>query len=891
MRTKISSAGCRILSFHFTAQPIRATLSSAARTLRSLLNRELRALVLALLLGVTATAQAQTASNRFIPTFLVYYGGGAQLVASDAAKLAKFDLIDIDRFRYNQIGSNTWAAIKALNPNTRIYLYEMGPEAPSHLDSTLPLYLNGLGRYNVSRGHPMGSLNGNHPGLFQRDAAGNRIYSVGFSNPGAGQYWYLMDFGSSAYQSYWVSAVKADIVDQPWVADGVFVDNCLSSAAAGGYSAASAWYASNASWSAAMNSFVTAISAGMHGHGQKLWCNKGDTRFADGVAAWLALDASATPPDVLLEEGAFAVEWGADTQFFPEAEWKRQVDIMAQMKNSKVALMSHTKLMEGQTGTDNWGKPVTFWQTLWYSMGSFLLGKNDAPGNSYFMFNGGSGYNRIWWFDEYDRIDLGKALAPYSVKSVGGVNIYSREFEKGFVFVNPTANNVSSIALAQPLRQITHGNLLTAFDTIPAISSFGLNGHTAAVFLKTTVDSGSDTIAPSVPTGLSATPVSSTQIDLKWNASTDNVAVAGYVVYLDNVSLGTTTTTSFRHSGLTPGASYNYRVSAYDAVPNHSAWTAAVSATTTSADTQAPSVPSGFAATAISSTAIELKWTASTDNVGVSEYYVYVNDTALTTTTGTSFVHTGLVAGTTYNYRVSAYDAVPNHSAWTAPLSVTTVTPDTQAPTAPTGLTATAVSATQIDLKWNASSDNVGVTGYYVYLNDIPLTTTTGTSFQHTGLVAGTAYNYRVSAYDAVPNHSAWTAPVSAMPFASLAITSFQSSGNNRNVYYSLGYSGTPVRIQVFLDTDKTAGTGYPVGGIGANYLVEIAGGYGNLYAYSGSGGSWSWRLVKAVAYTNANGVANIAVARKDLGSPAVIDVIGAIADGTTILYTTKYTH
>ena len=113
---------------------------------------------------------------------------------------------------------------------------------------------------------------------------------------------------------------------------------------------------------------------------------------------------------------------------------------------------------------------------------------------------------------------------------------------------------------------------------------------------------------------------------------------------------------------------------------------------------------------------------------------------------------------------MSAFDAVPNHSAWTAtPVSVKAqAAADTTAPSVPAGLTGTAVSATQINLTWSASTDNVGVKGYYVYLNDVALTTTTGTSFQHTGLVAGTTYNYRVSAFDAVPNHSAWTAtPVS----------------------------------------------------------------------------------------------------------------------------------
>src|SRR6185295_14420914 len=219
-----------------------------------------------------AAGAVQAQSTKFIPTFLVYYGGGPTLGTADAAKLAKYDLIDIDRFRYNSIGSNTWAAIKAVNPNSQIYLYEMGPETQNYMDTSQPLYINGLARYNVSRGHPMGSLNGNQPALFQKDASGNRIYNSVYSNPGANQYWHLMDFGSSSYQFYWATAVKADIIDQPWVADGIFVDNCVTNAAAGGYNATSAWYPTDAAWSTAMNSFITAITMSLHGYGQKIWC-------------------------------------------------------------------------------------------------------------------------------------------------------------------------------------------------------------------------------------------------------------------------------------------------------------------------------------------------------------------------------------------------------------------------------------------------------------------------------------------------------------------------------------------------------------------------------------------------------------------------------------------
>src|SRR5258708_9764503 len=173
----------------------------------------------ALPLQVAATA---TGSARFIPTFALYFGGAPTLIAADAPLLAKFDLFCADRFRYYEMSPNAWAAIKAINPNVQIYLYEMGSEAPSFLDGAAQVYLNGLGRYNVSRGHPMGSLNGGPPEFFLLDSRGHRIYNVPYSNPAANQYWHLMDFGAPAYQSYWLTAAWGPIVVQPRGAGGVF---------------------------------------------------------------------------------------------------------------------------------------------------------------------------------------------------------------------------------------------------------------------------------------------------------------------------------------------------------------------------------------------------------------------------------------------------------------------------------------------------------------------------------------------------------------------------------------------------------------------------------------------------------------------------------------------
>jgi hypothetical protein len=497
----------------------------------------LRIAALALfLLGSVLPLQALGAakgSTKFIPTFLVYLGGGPAFSLAnggDAARLAKFDLLEINPWRYDETYPNLWSAIKAVNPNMQIYLYKMGPHAYNFHDCTDPKHLGDIARYAISCGHSMGSLDGDHPELFLTDSAGNRLYSTFLSDPAANQYLYLMDFGAAAYQSYWLEAVKADIVNQPWAADGVFADECiaLEHPDLGTYSSTPAQpnpgvvpakYPTNKTWPGAMNSFASAITAGLHANTlkpQKLWCNRGDTRLQEGSAAWIALDGGPNPPDAVMEEGAFAVMWGAPASavhFVSEVEWKYQVDTLGRMWNSEVAVASHTKLAEppqgsDNCGTDNWGKPVCYWQTLWYSLGSFLISKNNVLGNSYFMFNGGdSSYNKIIWYDEYDKIDLGKALGGYVWETTmpNGVKIYSKEFEKGYVYVNPigcpapeTWCEAASVFLPQPSRQLTHDNLNSPPDSLPVVNAITLNSHNAAILLKTTPTTRFDQTDPSV---------------------------------------------------------------------------------------------------------------------------------------------------------------------------------------------------------------------------------------------------------------------------------------------------------------------------------------------------------------------------------------------------------
>ncbi|MEZ4829304.1 MAG: M4 family metallopeptidase [Bacteroidia bacterium] len=185
--------------------------------------------------------------------------------------------------------------------------------------------------------------------------------------------------------------------------------------------------------------------------------------------------------------------------------------------------------------------------------------------------------------------------------------------------------------------------------------------------------SGGDTQAPSAPTSLVASGTTQTSTTLSWNAATDNVAVTGYNVYVNGSNIGSVTGTSANITGLTASTTYSMYVTAFDAASNESSPSNTVNVTTQSAaDTQAPSNPSGLAASNTTQTSTDLSWNASTDNVGVDHYNVYVGGVLNGTSATTSYTVSGLTAATAYSIYVTASDAAGNESGASNTVNVTT---------------------------------------------------------------------------------------------------------------------------------------------------------------------------------------------------------------------------
>ncbi|MET9514409.1 glycoside hydrolase family 6 protein [Streptomyces sp. NPDC002994] len=157
---------------------------------------------------------------------------------------------------------------------------------------------------------------------------------------------------------------------------------------------------------------------------------------------------------------------------------------------------------------------------------------------------------------------------------------------------------------------------------------------------------------------------------------------------------------------------------------------------------------------------------------------------------------------------------------------------DTQAPTAPTALSSTAKTANSVSLAWNASTDNVGVTGYDVYRGTVKANTTpvAGTSFTDTGLSPSTAYNYTVRARDAAGNVSAASAVLSVTTGAGGG--GGDPSGALKVRYKNNDASATDNSIRPGLQVVNTGSAALDLSKVSARYYFTRDGGSSSVSAF-----------------------------------------------------------
>jgi fibronectin type 3 domain-containing protein len=314
---------------------------------------------------------------------------------------------------------------------------------------------------------------------------------------------------------------------------------------------------------------------------------------------------------------------------------------------------------------------------------------------------------------------------------------------------------------------------------------------------------------------------------------------------------------------------------------------------------------------------VSLSWGAATDNTGVVKYDVYRSTTQgftpsasnrIAQPTGLIYTDTGLTAGTTYYYRVTAEDAATNVGPATNEANATP-TADTTPPTAPGSLTATG-GAGKVTLSWNASTDAGGIARYNVHrgttsgftpttANRIAQPTTT--SYVDNGLSAGTYY-YKVTADDNAGNTSAPSneanATVGAAPPAGLVAAYGMDAGSGTTLVDQSGNGNNGTISNATWSASGKFGSALSFNGTNASVTIPDS---NSLDATTGltiegwvkptTSGGGAFRTM-AVKETSGNLVYGLYV-NSDSNRPQSQVTVGApkLLDGTSAVPTGSWTH
>ena len=294
-----------------------------------------------------------------------------------------------------------------------------------------------------------------------------------------------------------------------------------------------------------------------------------------------------------------------------------------------------------------------------YNRASNTNAEDYFDGNVWQLVDGTKSLNFNTEYDEYTFSEVKNSLFRryYSnyITTVFDKNtrIFELEMKASLSFLlNYKINDTLIIKGEQFLINNIRTNLTTGITKLELILKF---------FIEGIVDLTGDPIT--TPTGLSLLQATNSSLTVNWNANPSGEIAKGYKIYVDSVLEATLLRqTSYTIQNLTSNTSYDVQISAYDAQENESALSSALSLSTLSSDTQAPTSPTNLVASNISAFGADLSWTASTDNIGVTAYDVYVDGSVSQTVTSNSAILLGLTANTVYEVNVKAKDGSGNES-------------------------------------------------------------------------------------------------------------------------------------------------------------------------------------------------------------------------------------
>ncbi|MFC3801883.1 fibronectin type III domain-containing protein [Cohnella sp. GCM10012308] len=323
---------------------------------------------------------------------------------------------------------------------------------------------------------------------------------------------------------------------------------------------------------------------------------------------------------------------------------------------------------------------------------------------------------------------------------------------KGYLIYSGSSN-------VDPIKQVDHPLTTAVITGLAAnqiynfrVAAIDTDGNISSV--SNEVKGSTDMTPPSVPSGLTVTNRSSTGFTVSWQASTDNLGVAGYQVsILDTITQTTTTkevvTPSIQVSNLEANKMYRVSVKAYDGSNNVSNASPFVNAST---DITAPIMTGTMQTTARTSTSVTVTWPAATDNIGVEAYQILKGNVLVATLNAnqSSYMFSGLPSNDGFIVTIQAVDAAGNIAS--NPLTLRTGT-DLTPPSAPTSLVVISRSATSVKLGWSPSTDNVGISEYHIFNNGLYVVTVPSANafykeYTLTGLSENTIFNFTVKGMD-----------------------------------------------------------------------------------------------------------------------------------------------
>lgn len=409
-----------------------------------------------------------------------------------------------------------------------------------------------------------------------------------------------------------------------------------------------------------------------------------------------------------------------------------------------------------------------------------------------------------------------------------------------------------------------------------------------------------------IPMATTASNITSTGFTANWNSVTGatgyqlDISTDNFATFLTGYNSKVETGTSQIVTGLTAGASYQYRVRA-TSTSGTSTNSNVISVTTPSSIT----APVATAATSVTSTGFTANWSSVT---GATSYQLDVSTDNFTTfltgynskvVTGTSQILTGLTAGTSYQYRVRATSS----SGTSANSNVISVTTQSSI-TAPVASAASGITNTGFTANWNSVSTATGyqldisTDNFATFLTGYNSKVETGTSQIVTGLPAGISYQYRVRATSTSGTSTnsnvisvTTISPVQA-PFA-LAATGVLSTGFTAN--WSNVTSATSYQLDISIDDFVTFIAGYNSKSVSGTSQIVTGLTLGATYKYrvravGVSGSSINSNVITVITPTKSNQIITFnPIPHVTIGDSPIV-LVAFANSGLPISFTSKNT-